>query len=277
MNNLSQRLLTTLIGVPAIVCLLIFLPAMNHLAFAIVAVAAAAIGSLEMGVLLFGKKKWFYCFPALLPVIQYLELYFEVPVRMTDIAFSMMILLSFVPQIFKGASDQYSSSLVSCSKNALLVFYPGYLITYVIRILAFNSGERTGGWLFLLMIMLVFSNDIFAYVFGRLWGKNNGGIVPVSPHKSIAGFAGGAICCILMSLGLCLWLFDYISVLDSILLGIAVSFTADVGDLIESLFKRSAGVKDSGNVIPGRGGMLDCLDSIIATVPLFYLLLELLA
>jgi len=277
MNNLVIRIITTGVGVPAVVCILILLPQMNHLAFVAVAFVASAIGSMEMGRILFKRNSWTWLIPSLLVPIQYLELYFGFPYRITDIIFGMLALFLFVLEIWKGEKDGFSHSLDNCAKRLLLLFYPGYLITFLIRMLALNIGKFTGGWFLLLMILLVFSNDIFAYVFGRMFGRNNGGIVPVSPHKSIAGFIGGAVCCTLLSILLCRFIFESISIIPSILLGLCVSITANLGDLVESLFKRSAGVKDSGNVIPGRGGMLDSIDSIISTVPVFLILLEIFA
>lgn len=277
MNNLTNRLLTTIIGVPAVVCLLILLPQMNHLAFAVVAVVCCSFGTFEMSRMLFGKVKWYHLVPASLPVIQYLELYLNLSINLTDVCFVSFLLLYFFIEVFRGSADDFKQSCNTAAKFALLCIYPGYLGVFVIKILAFVSAGKTGGWLFLLMILLVFSNDIFAYVFGRLFGKNNGGLFKVSPHKSVAGFIGGAVVCIVASFGLCFWLFDDISILESLLLGFGVSLTANAGDLIESMFKRSAGVKDSGKIIPGRGGMLDCLDSILATAPVFFLILEIVA
>lgn len=277
MSNLVKRVLTTVIGVPAVVSLLILLPQSNHLAFCLVVFLASLIGSLEMGFLLFKDKRWHYVLGSLLPVLQFAELFFKFEASLASIGAALLLIVWCLPEISRGKADDFRSSLDACSRKALLVLYPGFLTTFLIRILALDAFGRSGGWLLLLMILLVFANDVFAYAAGMLLGRGHGGIVAVSPHKSLAGFIGGGIMCIAASVALCMLLFEGIALLPSIALGLAVSITANAGDLLESLFKRSAGVKDSGNVIPGRGGMLDCIDSIIITAPVFYLLLELVA
>ena len=129
----------------------------------------------------------------------------------------------------------------------------------------------------MLFISLVFSNDIFAYIFGMLFGRGHGGVVKVSPKKSLAGFAGGLAGCI----GICLLLFallkdlPHVALWIRIVLAVLISTAANIGDLAESVFKRSAGVKDSGNIFPGRGGALDSMDSEIASAPLFFLIFKL--
>ena len=106
-----------------------------------------------------------------------------------------------------------------------------------------------------------------------LFGKNNRGYIKASPNKSIAGFIGGIAGSILSGLlGIYIWPEIFIgSILKIIILGIIVAIAAIAGDLAESVFKRSAGWKDSGRVIPGRGGILDSIDSILMAAPVFYI------
>ena len=106
-----------------------------------------------------------------------------------------------------------------------------------------------------------------------LLGKNNRGVVAASPNKSVAGFAGGYVGCILASL-IAQAALPHIfsgSLWKSIVFGVLVASAAIVGDLVESVFKRSAGVKDSGVIMPGRGGVLDSIDSLLFAAPVFYL------
>lgn len=273
MRELGRRVLTTLVGVPAVFCLLVLLPQRNHLAFAIVVFLAVALGSWEMSRLLFGGAHPACLLPVLLPLAQYLEMLEGWRLPLTQIVFALLALLSFVPELRAGARDGFKGSASVCARRLLLVFYPGYLATFVVRILAWNTASRTGGLYLLLMIALVFANDIFAYVFGRSLGRRKN-IVPASPNKSLEGFVGGTLCCVLASFLLCRFVFVEIRPLPSLLLGLAISVAANIGDLVESLFKRSAGVKDSGGLFPGRGGMLDSLDSIVASAPVFLLFLE---
>ena len=187
-------------------------------------------------------------------------------------AFVLLLLFSFSMEIKLGESDDFKASLERAAKNALLILYPGYFLSFILRLLAL---EGVNSFVLISYIILVFGNDISAYVWGRLFGKNNKGIVKVSPKKSVAGFVGSFFSTIGLSFACFAFFKDHLpqaSIAMRILLGIGVSITANIGDLIESVFKRSAGVKDSGNIFPGRGGALDSLDSEIASAPVFFLI-----
>ncbi len=121
--------------------------------------------------------------------------------------------------------------------------------------------------------MLIWANDTFAYLVGKTWGKTKL-LERISPKKTKEGFVGGLICTALLAV--VIGLFDYtLSILQSILFALLVGVGSTVGDLIESKFKRNAGVKDSGKLLPGHGGILDRLDSIIFVAPLAYLFFKL--
>ena len=123
--------------------------------------------------------------------------------------------------------------------------------------------------LVLLMFILTWAFETFAYLIGIKFGKHK--IMPtVSPKKSWEGFAGGFIFTIIFAY-LTASYFLEIELNQIIAISLFLPFTATLGDFIESHYKREAGVKDSGNFIPGHGGMLDRLDSILFTSPFFAL------
>jgi phosphatidate cytidylyltransferase len=125
---------------------------------------------------------------------------------------------------------------------------------------------------------MTFICDSFAWLFGMTLGKGNRGFIKVSPNKSIVGFVGGIFGSILIAL-LTQHFFPEIlpgPFYKGIILGFVVSVFAITGDLVESLLKRSADCKDSGNVILGRGGILDSIDSLLFVAPVFYIMLEIL-
>ena len=129
----------------------------------------------------------------------------------------------------------------------------------------------------LFFFLLVFGCDTFAYFFGIAFGRNNKGILKVSPNKSIAGYVGGILVPALFGL-LSAYLFPEVfrySLLEGFMLGGVTAIAAALGDLIESSFKRCAEVKDSGSIIPGRGGILDSVDSIVMAAPLYVAILTL--
>lgn len=118
------------------------------------------------------------------------------------------------------------------------------------------------------LFILIWSSDTFAYIAGRLFGKHK--MAPkISPKKTWEGFAGG----VLLTLVLSFFIQSYSEEMRGnwIVVGVLVAVFAPLGDLVESQLKRSFGVKDSGNIIPGHGGILDRLDSFIICVPVVYL------
>lgn len=274
-KNLRDRLITVFLGVPVVLGMIFFVPQYNFIAFSIFLLAMTFIGSLEMSKMLFGKVTIIGYLAFILPLVQYLQGIVGFNSQIPDLVYVALLLLSFMIEIKAGEKDDFKLSLQRAGKNALLITYPGYMASFFLKLLAI---EGITSYAVMMFLVLAFGNDIFAYVFGRLFGKNNKGIVKVSPNKSLAGFIGSFFSAIALSFGYYALFKDnlpYISVLYRILLGVGVSISANIGDLIESVFKRSAGVKDSGNIFPGRGGALDSMDSEIASAPLFFLIFKL--
>ena len=276
-KNLRQRILTCVVGVPAVVLGIFCFQNYNFIVFSAVIIVFAFLGTHEMSKLLFeGKVAAITYLAPFLTVIQYLQGVLDWPSDTLDLIFILLLLFVFSTEIKLGEKDDFKGSLIRASKKCLLIFYPNYLLTFMLRMLAL---PETTAYTIITFMLVVFSNDIFAYVFGRLFGKNNKGIFKVSPKKSVAGFIGGLICCVGMTVlmfSLCPEHLPKLNLLCQIILGIAMSITANIGDLTESAFKRSAGVKDSGNLIPGRGGILDSMDSLIASAPIFFILITML-
>jgi phosphatidate cytidylyltransferase len=120
--------------------------------------------------------------------------------------------------------------------------------------------------MFFAMVMMT---DTGAYYTGRSIGKHK--LAPrVSPGKTIEGSIGGFVAAALTGPLCKLTFFPEIPMVDAILLGATIGVTGQIGDLAESLLKRGAGVKDSGTIFPGHGGMLDRLDSILFCAPVLY-------
>lgn len=126
-----------------------------------------------------------------------------------------------------------------------------------------------GGWVMLYLLTLVWIADIGAYFSGKRFGKTQ--LAPtISPGKSREGVVGGLVFTSLWSvLVYFFWLDWQISVLEVLLLSVAVASVSVIGDLYESILKREAGDKDSGTLLPGHGGMYDRIDSVIAAAPVF--------
>lgn len=123
-------------------------------------------------------------------------------------------------------------------------------------------------WLFLVMI-ITWAGDTGAYLAGRAFGRTK--LYPaVSPKKTVEGVAGGALLSIGGALVARATFFPELSVMDCVILAPVADLAGVAGDLCESLLKRCAGVKDSGNILPGHGGMLDRLDSLLFSAPLVF-------
>ena len=121
-------------------------------------------------------------------------------------------------------------------------------------------------------LALIWISDSAAYVFGVTFGKRPL-FKTVSPKKSIEGFVGGLSFAIMLSIIFSFYLSLNITLIQWIILGLLTGCTGTLGDLVQSQFKREAGVKDSGNLLPGHGGLYDRMDSIIFAAPIIYLTL----
>ncbi len=117
------------------------------------------------------------------------------------------------------------------------------------------------------MFILIWTNDTFAYLSGRFFGKTK--LFPrISPNKTREGSVGGSILTISMALGISYFMDqEYLLWTGAALI---ISICSNLGDLLESLFKRSVNIKDSGNIMPGHGGILDRFDASLITAPFFY-------
>ena len=116
---------------------------------------------------------------------------------------------------------------------------------------------------------LIWACDTFAYFGGKYFGKHK--LSEISPNKTIEGSVFGFIFTVLVSLCFYFLTKDFIILKDSIILGIIIGMFSQVGDNFESMLKRFNGVKDSSNIIPGHGGLLDRFDSLVFVIPFVYI------
>ncbi|MEI7817265.1 MAG: phosphatidate cytidylyltransferase [Desulfuromonadales bacterium] len=149
---------------------------------------------------------------------------------------------------------------------ALLAFlYIPFLLMHLVLLRQTPFGVQ---WLFVIML-IVMTNDSTAYYTGSAFGKHR--LYPlVSPKKSIEGAIGGLIGSLCGTLLAKFTFFPQLSFFDVVVTALVVGIVGQSGDLFESLLKRSFGVKDSGSIIPGHGGVLDRLDSILFAAPVTY-------
>jgi phosphatidate cytidylyltransferase len=137
------------------------------------------------------------------------------------------------------------------------ILYIGWLLGHLVALRGLDSGRD---WV-LFALLVTFASDSAAYFIGSAWGKHR--LAPsISPGKTWEGAAGGIAGAVTIGLLLVLLLELPVSYLQAIPLAVAVSIFGQFGDLLESLFKRKMGVKDSSNAMPGHGGFLDRMDSV---------------
>jgi phosphatidate cytidylyltransferase len=160
------------------------------------------------------------------------------------------------------------------------VFYTGGMLSfaYGLRYHPYVIGAGAGTALVAFPLLLTWGTDTGAYAFGRWLGVRK--LMPtVSPGKTVAGAVGGVAAAIVISVAYARFALPAFAMVTlhpvvAIGFGVAMSAAAQVGDLVESMFKREAGVKDSSHLIPGHGGMLDRVDSLLFTLPIGYVLLS---
>ena len=146
------------------------------------------------------------------------------------------------------------------------ILYIGWLLSYFVALIGLDGGRD---WVFF-ALFVTFGSDTAAFFVGRALGRHH--LAPrISPGKTWEGAIAGVLGALIVSLVLVTLLTLPVSYGQTILLGLLVSIFGQLGDLIESLLKRNMGVKDSGKLIPGHGGFLDRIDSIVfAGVVVYY-------
>lgn len=271
MNKIVKRLLTFFIGVPLVLFLVWFdykSHLVLHLTFTVFTFFAAneLYNMLSKKVSLF--PKWLLVFfTPLLPLVSYIFVLLGLSIEITQwiLVFELIILMG----IEAFASKSFEFSVEKISRSFFLIAYGGFLMTFLSRMTVLENSK----YLIALFLIHVFMCDSAAWFFGMIFGKNNRGIFGASPNKSVAGFIGGILSSVACGVIFKLIFPDVISAdfFRVIITGFVTAISAVVGDIIESVLKRSCDVKDSGNIIPGRGGVLDSIDSIIVAAPVFYI------
>jgi phosphatidate cytidylyltransferase len=147
------------------------------------------------------------------------------------------------------------------------VFF-GYLLQ--LRLLTdLPKGDENGSDLVFLLFFIVWASDTAAYYVGSLLGRHP--LAPaVSPKKTVEGAVGGLAGALAAAFVARAWFMQRLGVGDSAILGVALGVVGMAGDLVESMLKRGAGVKDSARLVPGHGGLLDRVDSLLYAAPVLY-------
>ncbi|HXT11885.1 MAG TPA: CDP-archaeol synthase [Candidatus Angelobacter sp.] len=198
------------------------------------------------------------------------------PARVNDFETSFLILFVLGLCLRQFFSKSNTAGIIAISTTLFGLMYVAWLLNFIQKINFFSGLENNGKYYVLYFILVTKFSDTGAYAVGSLIGRHK--MIPrISPGKTWEGF-GGAIA--VSTLASAVFAHFFASKLygmrwhHAVILGVILSVCAVVGDLIESLFKREAGVKDSGQFFPGIGGILDLLDSLLFNAPIMYLYLR---
>jgi len=285
-SELALRLATAAVLVPSVLWLIAKGPA-----FVLGAVIAIVLlGIREFYQLIEAKgahPQWTFGMAAgaALPVVAYLGNEYHATILMTFVLLAVMVRAVGKAQI--------SEALASISGTFFGVFYVGWLLAHAVtlrdfhRIVAAKWGADaaagfdpdSGAFLLIFTLSAVVLCDAGAYFAGRKWGRRK--LAPkISPGKTVEGALGGVVVGTLGAL-VCKGVFDMfwpalsggMSWLLAAPLGLVLSTAGMIGDLVESLLKRDAALKDAGTLLPGMGGMLDRIDSALLAIPVMYYLM----
>jgi phosphatidate cytidylyltransferase len=288
MSKLVERLLIFFIGLPLCLAMVVFLPHKSHLATNIIVTVFCVLGAIELSDIL--KKKNLPVsrleagiLGAMAPAGMTLMVSFDVdpfimPALIVASAGWLLISRVFVPLGRKTASAVLDDALGHTVAGFAVLFYPSSFLSWLILMNRLPHSST----LIVAFLCVVFANDSLAWAAGMLFGKTNRGVFAASPNKSVAGFAAGLAASVGVGLALAAYLpavftaSRFSPLVSGFVLGFSTGAAAVLGDLAESALKRSANVKDSGSMIPGRGGILDSIDSLALSAPVFYVVYRLL-
>lgn len=262
MNNLVTRCISGAVFVSVIIGAML----LHHISFFLVFLAIAVMAIWEF-YSLFSKSdiKPQKVYGTILGAIIF-SITFIVNLNSSYESFSLIIIplvfSIFIVELFRNKKNPISNIAYTVI-GLLYIIVPFSIINYVV----FLGGEYSG-LILLGIFLMIWIYDSFAYVFGVTFGKHPL-FKRVSPKKSWEGFLGGALVVLTSSFGMAKFITD-LSLISWFVIAAIIVIFGTFGDLIESLFKRSILIKDSGNIIPGHGGMLDRFDSVLIALPIIY-------
>lgn len=265
MKNLSSRVISAVIALSVLVVAIYF---GREIGIFILALFVVVRGSFEIARMFFDET--YPKFVKRLLVFLCTSIFLVISQDIFRALSGIAIIFSFVLVtclgiVFHKRFAKPELVLTFIAKNCLALVYICFIPATVVWTVQTNNGIE---W-FLCLLAVVFAGDIGAYIFGVKFGKTK--IAPqLSPNKSLQGALGGLFFSTLAALLFSI-LLPNTPIYVFIMCGLFGGFLGQIGDFFESLIKRVSGVKDSGTIMPGHGGILDRLDGVLLAAPLFYL------
>ncbi len=272
MSNTLKRVILFIIAIP---CLSVFLLFVTHLHFLGLCAVLTLIGiksGMEMRFMMKGLSLpvWTAVLPGLSPLLAWSISAGFLPPESAVIALTLGCMWAFGGVIFI-TEEELSLGIQRIGSRLIMLLYPGFFLWWIQRM----SDLAQARYALLVFMLIIFLNDSAAWLFGLLFGRHRN-LFAVSPNKSLEGFIAGIAATLIVILTACFLLPDFL-VLPTwqlVLFGILLGVTTGMGDLVESAIKRATSTKDSGRMMLGRGGMLDSVDSLLFTAPVYYMLFK---
>ena len=201
----------------------------------------------------------------LLFIIFFLAASHVIPYRF--IFLSILIpLFTLIPDLFDKRKNGFKNSMITIA-GIIYIALPYSLLSFII-FPGISGNSEFYPWILIGIFLIIWMYDSMAYVFGSLLGKHKI-CVRISPKKSWEGLVGGAVFAVIMAIVNAL-IFQELNLTNWIVIAILIVIFGTSGDFFESKLKREAGVKDSGNILPGHGGMLDRFDTVLFAAPVIF-------
>jgi len=215
--------------------------------------------------LVLGRKKGFQL-PMMLCMIVAAFILAAFVLEQVSVEMGVFVALLVIPASYVFMRGSIDDALPSSAIAVLATLYVGMLGGSLIRL---RGDFPVGPKLIFFLLLVVWLGDAGAYYTGKSMGRHK--LSPrISPKKTIEGLAGGIIVSMITAIVIHFTFFRDFPLVHAVIAGVILSFSGVVGDLAESMWKRSADVKDSGTLLPGHGGFLDRFDSIFFTAPILY-------
>lgn len=279
---LQQRIITAVVLAPLAIMAMFYLP-LNT--FSAVIMSVMAIGAWEWGPLMgFNNNRRRIAFvTATIILISAIWAYLPIESlwqdgQLNDLAIIVLwltvgwwLLSAILTFLYPRCSKFWSSHRSVRGIFGWLTLIPTWLAFVSLRSSEYQLDVYHGAQLIMFLFLMVWSADIGAYFVGKSIGKRK--LMPnVSPGKTIEGFLGGVVfACMLIGVAAYILEWNQAQIIKVLIVTCVITTVSVLGDLNESMFKRQAGIKDSGSILPGHGGVLDRIDSLTATAPIYVL------
>lgn len=264
-KNTAVRIVVSLIAIPVILWAVIS----GQIPFLIFTLVVGTIAFYEF-VRISEKKS---AFPQLLMGLAAI-IFLQINQYWHLMEFNLAVLIISLALLVRELFRNNGSAILNLGTTVLGIFYIGLFTLTLLQIREYFPVNEQGGYLILSMFASIWICDSSAYFGGLTFGKHRL-MERVSPKKSwegaVFGFGGAILSYYLAHI----WILDFLTLRDVVILGVITGIIGQMGDLIESLVKRDANVKDSSALIPGHGGMFDRFDSMLFVSPVVYIYLKL--